>query len=96
MIEIAKQYDKVRWPYYSDLWDGASEEFLNNFLLKAAWLDDQWGYDSGIPTVTPNKEVKSVHYYNLQGMSSNVPFNGFNIKVTTYSDGSRSSEKIIK
>ena len=96
VIEIAKQYDKVRWPYYSDLWNGASDEFLNNILLKAAWLDEQWGYDSGIPTVTPNKEIKSVLYYNLQGMSSNVPFNGFNIKVTTYSDGTRSSEKIIK
>ena len=96
IIEIAKQYDKVRWPYYSDLWNGASDEFLNNILLKAAWLDEQWGYDSGIPTVTPSKEVKSVLYYNLQGMSSSEPFKGFNIRVTTYNDGTRTTERILR
>lgn len=95
-IEVAKQFDKVRWPYYSDLWHGASAAFVNNISLKAAWLDDQWGYDSSISTVTPCKEVKSVLYYNLQGLSGSEPFKGFNICVTTWSDGSRTTHKIIK
>ncbi len=95
-IEAAKQHDKVRWPYYSDLWDSASAEFVNNILLKATWLDGKWGYDSSISTVTPCKEVKSVLYYNLQGIEWATPQPGINIKVTTWSDGSRTTEKIIK
>ena len=95
-IEAAKQHDKVRWPYYSDLWDSASAEFVNNILLKATWLDGKWGYDSSISTVTPSKEVKSVLYYNLQGIEWATPQPGINIKVTIWSDGSRTTEKIIK
>ncbi len=43
-----------------------------------------------------NGQVIDVLYYNLQGVSSNEPFKGFNIKVTTYSDGTRTSEKVIR
>ena len=49
---------------------------------------------SGINTANADKEVKSVLYYNLQGIESTTPFHGFNIKLTTYSDGSRQSEKV--
>jgi len=35
-------------------------------------------------------------YVNLQGMQSAEPFNGFNIVVTSYSDGTTSSTKVIK
>ena len=51
---------------------------------------------SGINTVNADKEVKSVLYYNLQGIESSTPFHGFNIKLTTYSDGTRKSEKVLK
>jgi hypothetical protein len=37
-----------------------------------------------------------VLYYNRQGMSSSEPFKGFNIRVTTYSDGTRTTEKILR
>jgi len=49
-----------------------------------------------IENVVTDKDVKSVLYYNLQGMSSKEPFKGVNLKVTTYTDGSRATEKIIK
>jgi hypothetical protein len=42
------------------------------------------------------KTVKSVLYYNIAGMESEVPFDGVNIKVTTYSDGTNSTCKVIK
>ncbi len=35
-------------------------------------------------------------YYNLAGVESAEPFKGVNLKVTTYTDGSRTTEKIIK
>ena len=42
------------------------------------------------------KTVNNVKYYNVAGMESNVPFDGVNIKVTTYNDGTTSTCKVIK
>ena len=42
------------------------------------------------------KTVNSVKYFNVAGMESNVPFEGVNIKVTTYNDGTTSTCKVIK
>ena len=42
------------------------------------------------------KVAKDVRYYNLQGIESSKPFDGVNIVVITYNDGSRSSMKMIK
>ena len=42
------------------------------------------------------KTISSVKYVNIAGMESNVPFDGVNIKVTTYNDGTTSTCKVIK
>ena len=39
--------------------------------------------------------MQSVRYYNLNGVESTEPRQGVNIKVTTYSDGTRQSEKVV-
>ena len=49
-----------------------------------------------ITTVTGDKQVKSVRYYNLAGVESAQPVKGVNIKVTTYSDGTTKSEKMVR
>ena len=51
---------------------------------------------SAITTVIGDQQVESVRYLNLAGMESAEPFKGINIKVTTYNDGSRRSEKILR
>ena len=43
-----------------------------------------------------DKTVAGVKYYNLAGIESDRPFEGVNIIVTTYTDGSRSSSKVLK
>ena len=43
-----------------------------------------------------SKAVKSVKYVNIAGMESNVPFDGVNIVVTTYTDGTKAAAKVIK
>ena len=48
-----------------------------------------------INTPTANGEVKSVKYVNVAGLESDRPFQGVNIVVTEYTDGSRQSTKII-
>lgn len=42
------------------------------------------------------KTINNVKYFNVAGMESNVPFEGVNIKVTTYNDGTTSTCKVIK
>lgn len=41
------------------------------------------------------KTVSRVMYYNLMGVASAVPFQGVNIVVTEYSDGSRQARKVV-
>ena len=45
---------------------------------------------------TAGKRVVSVRYYNAAGLQSAQPFNGVNIVVTTYADGSKKTEKMMK
>lgn len=55
-------------------------------------MDD---YD-GVEEVEKTKSIASVRYYNLAGVESAEPFDGVSIKVTTYSDGTRKSEKMVR
>ena len=48
-----------------------------------------------IETLT-EKEVQSVKYFNLLGVESAEPFQGVNVVVTTYSDGTKSAQKVVK
>ena len=51
---------------------------------------------SSVTTVKGDRQVTDARYYNLAGVESTEPQPGVNIKVTTYSNGTRTSEKIIK
>ena len=42
------------------------------------------------------KTIAGVKYYNLAGVESLRPFNGINVVVTTYSDGTTSTSKMVK
>lgn len=50
---------------------------------------------TGIDNVT-GKVVAGVKYYNVAGVESDRPFQGVNIEVTRYTDGSKSTRKILK
>ena len=58
-------------------------------------LDINENVPTGITDVN-GKAVKSVKYVNVAGVMSDVPFEGVNIVVTEYTDGSRSTSKMIK
>ena len=42
------------------------------------------------------KPVKSVKYVNIAGIESDKPFDGVNIVVTTFTDGTKATSKVIK
>ncbi len=50
---------------------------------------------TGIYNVTA-KNVVGVKYYNVQGVESATPFDGINIEVTTYDDGTRTTRKVLR
>ena len=51
---------------------------------------------TGVADIYGTKTISSVKYYNVAGMESATPFNGVNIVVTNYSDGSQSASKLVK
>ena len=51
---------------------------------------------SGIDQITSPKEVAAVRYINIAGQESETPFEGLNIVVTTYTDGTSTTTKVIK
>lgn len=51
---------------------------------------------TGVTTVQATSNVVSVKYYNAMGVESSVPFNGVNIVVTTYDNGTRTTSKMIR
>jgi hypothetical protein len=58
-------------------------------------LNDQ-SVATAISDVMGNKTVSSVKYYNITGIESDKPFNGVNIVVTRYTDGSFSTTKVLR
>jgi hypothetical protein len=51
---------------------------------------------TAVNEVNATKTVKQVRYYNLAGIESRVPFDGVNVVVTTYTDGSKTTAKMLK
>ncbi len=49
-----------------------------------------------ISDVAASRTVSAVRYYNVMGAESDKPFDGVNIMVITFSDGSRVSRKILR
>lgn len=51
---------------------------------------------TGVNDVNGTKEVKGVSYFNMMGVESAQPFDGVNIMVTTYTDGTSSAAKVLR
>ena len=84
--------------YFTSDYQGFDSSKFIIFPLKASPSGSN-GSDLGnvtrVKEVATQREVISVRYYNLMGVESSKPFDGINIVVTTYSDGSRTSKKIL-
>ena len=84
------------------------EDANYNYLETGSWyqnVDDplslavapvlKYAEPTAISTVAGSKQVVSHTYYNIAGVASDKPFDGINIVVTHYSDGSQTANKII-
>lgn len=54
------------------------------------------GTMTAINDVTATKTIRSIRYYNVAGIESAQPFDGVNIVVTTFNDGTKAINKVIK
>jgi hypothetical protein len=69
------------------------------FPLKGSSEDsngNSMGNVTAVNEVSSGRAIVGTRYYNLMGVGSDEPFDGINIVVTTYSDGSRTSRKILR
>jgi hypothetical protein len=51
---------------------------------------------TSIPSVIVDRQVTSVTYYNMMGQQDDKPFEGVNIVVTRYNDGTTTTAKVFK
>ncbi|MBO4814408.1 MAG: hypothetical protein J5523_05560 [Muribaculaceae bacterium] len=79
--------------------DGTEVTGDNLFPFEVEWKatisDNPSQVVTGVEVVQKTKEVAGVKYYNLTGIESDRPFEGVNIVVTRYTDGSVVSDKRI-
>lgn len=57
------------------------------------WKD---GVVTGVAQLTTSGDVQGVTYYNVAGAASSQPWQGVNIVVTRYSDGTSTTTKVVK
>lgn len=51
---------------------------------------------TGVEQIVNGREIANVRYINVAGQESDAPFKGVNIVVTTYTDGTTTTTKILK
>ncbi len=68
------------------------------YYIAETVVEDKLTYEipTGIDGVGVMNNVASVKYYNAAGVESDIPFQGVNIVVTRYNDGSTTTTKILK
>lgn len=66
------------------------------FVVYPLDLDANKEVVTGVNDVNSAKEVKGVSYFNMMGVESAQPFEGVNIMVTTYTDGTSSTAKVLR
>ena len=92
------EQEKVQWNYSNqDPLEVRVGRLKSALLANIEWFNNNLPSTPGSNTkvVLVNKEVVKVEYVNLAGMRSTRPWDGVNIKVTTYDDGSTSTTKVI-
>lgn len=80
--------------YYATLYvkDDASEKYY----VKKIESEPVTNVPTAISTVNTGAQVESVRYYNTIGVESETPFQGLNIVVTRYSDGTTTTVKAVR
>ncbi len=89
--------DNIRWNRSNTESIGDRVERMKSSLIaNMEWFDKHLPHAAGLDHVNDpgEKNIVNVKYFNLAGMSSDKPWNGVNIMLTTYSDGCVDAVKV--
>ncbi len=84
---------KLKGPSVRD--DGSKQYVVYPLQINKVTSEEN-GVITAIDGVQSGKTITRVVYYNLMGVASDVPYPGINIVETRYSDGTRTTTKIIR
>ena len=73
---------------YTDYEDNSYDCTVHTMLLPAV--------ESAVEDINAGKAVAGVKYYNVAGVAADKAFDGVNIVVTTYADGTQNVVKVVK
>jgi len=76
--------------------EGASKQYVVYPLTITRITDEQNGVITGVQQLSGDRQVMRIDYYNVSGMRSERPWQGVNIVVTRYSDGTTSAVKMLR
>ena len=82
--------------FYQTLDGLAWVEENGSIIYKGVMYDSAQSIITDISNINGDKQVAGVRYYNIAGVESTEPQQGVNIRVTTYTDGSSHTDKIIR
>lgn len=74
----------------------ATSDYANYVIYPIVAESNAGTIITAINDINPNASVKSVRFINTAGIEAATPFSGINIVVTTYSDGTTRTTKIVK
>lgn len=84
------------WRYFESKFFGYDYSLNDSWKYKKLWVRIFLDFDpAGVARLAVDRQPTSVCYYNLQGQSKATPFDGFNIEVTTYIDGTTTTRKFL-
>ncbi|MCQ2290887.1 MAG: carbohydrate-binding protein [Muribaculaceae bacterium] len=94
-LRVRAYYKKASANKVKALAEAASEEL---YYVAEAFVEVDFTQNvvTGLYEVSGVREIKDVKYYNVAGQQSAAPHKGMNIVVTTYTDGTSSTRKLVK
>lgn len=77
-------------------WDAEGRKFYIAEAKCSSTFEGGSGVITGVTSIDANREVSGVMYYNTMGLPSVTPWQGVNIVVTRYTDGTTSTTKVVR
>ena len=91
-IKLAEDFAGGDWKAYLKYTDYANNDFVNEEYVLFSFPTPQ----VAVENINAGKAVAGVKYYNVAGQAADSAFEGVNIVVTTYADGTQNVVKVVK
>lgn len=94
-IKLAEDFAGGDWKAYLKYTDYANNDFVNEEYVLFSFPTET-PPEVAVENINAGKAVAGVKYYNVAGQAADSAFEGVNIVVTTYADGTQNVVKVVK